>query len=299
MNRIFHSLDVRGALKERIQRCQNSITVITAFCTVEGLSFVDCHTTKGIKKRLLVRFRKEDILNGSTDFKIANYAKENNWEMKLDLNLHSKLYMFDSSQMMLGSANLTSKGLGLFGKGNIESVVCIDDLTMDEIIGVEKIYNQGIDLSEELLDLMTEQLENNSEDKDGCWSHDISNHFNKQKYLLWTNDLLFSPSPNILDEHDRLLLDLPQNYSQTELKIAFRRLKIYRWFYELLMHKEFIYFGELTARLHESLLDDPKPYRKDVKVLVKNLIVWLENLDDQIIVDRPNYSQRIMKTSSK
>ena len=39
-------------------------------------------------------------------------------------------------------------------------------------------------------------------------------------------------------------------------------------------------FGSLTSNLHNSLLDDPRPYRKNVKILVSIMFDWLYFFDD-------------------
>lgn len=55
-----------------------------------------------------------------------------------------------------------------------------------------------------------------------------------------------------------------------------------------------IYFGELSTLLHEAIVEDPKPYRKDIKRLLANQIKWLETLGiEDIVIDRPHYSQRL------
>ena len=76
---------------------------------------------------------------------------------------------------------------------------------------------------------------------------------------------------------------------------SFRWSPAYLWLMDQLNEKNGeIYFGELSARLHNSLVTDPKPYRKDVKALLSNLIQMIVVLDmPEVGVDRPNYSQRI------
>ena len=55
-----------------------------------------------------------------------------------------------------------------------------------------------------------------------------------------------------------------------------------------------MYFGELSARLHNVVVADPKPYRKDIKQMLANLLRLIEELEmEEIVIDRPNYSQRI------
>ena len=59
-----------------------------------------------------------------------------------------------------------------------------------------------------------------------------------------------------------------------------------------------IYFGDLSSLIHNSLLDDPKPYRKEVKDLQANLYSFLKILDlEEIKIDQPNVSERIILIS--
>lgn len=55
-----------------------------------------------------------------------------------------------------------------------------------------------------------------------------------------------------------------------------------------------MYFGAVTEKLHNALVTDPKPYRRDVKQMLANLLDLIEKLGmDEIVIDRPNHSQRI------
>ena len=55
-----------------------------------------------------------------------------------------------------------------------------------------------------------------------------------------------------------------------------------------------MYFGAVTEKLHNALVSDPKPYRRDVKIMLSNLLELIDELQmEEIKIDRPNYSQRI------
>lgn len=56
-----------------------------------------------------------------------------------------------------------------------------------------------------------------------------------------------------------------------------------------------MYFGELSQNLHNALISDPKPYRRDAKQMLANLLSLIEELGmDETVIDRPNYSQRVI-----
>ena len=80
-----------------------------------------------------------------------------------------------------------------------------------------------------------------------------------------------------------------------KLKETFRWSNAYLWLLTTLRENEgCLYFGALAERLHNSLVSDPKPFRRDVKVMLANLLTLIEELNmEEIVIDRPNYSQRI------
>ena len=106
-------------------------------------------------------------------------------------------------------------------------------------------------------------------------------------------------TPNIA--HDLSLLgittdSLPVNCSEIKISEAISRTKIFRWLaYNVHKHTEKeIYFGETSALLHDALLDDPKPYRSEVKELLANLLAWIKvSPKCGLTVDKPGYSERI------
>lgn len=118
---------------------------------------------------------------------------------------------------------------------------------------------------------------------------------------LFTKDFVWCNSPELLAKqtgsdvnHDLELLRLTPSSSREEMRAAFERLKIYRWL-DGSVETE-LYFGELTKKLHTDLQDDPKPYRKSVKILLANLINWTTFLfPDRFRQERPNYSTKIVR----
>ena len=75
-----------------------------------------------------------------------------------------------------------------------------------------------------------------------------------------------------------------------------RSAKCYLWLLNLVKNQspQEMYFGAATAALHNALLNEPKPYRKEVKQLLSNLLTWIDELEvSELLVDRPNHSQRV------
>ena len=91
-------------------------------------------------------------------------------------------------------------------------------------------------------------------------------------------------------------LDLDIGWSELELKEAFRYCKVYLCLKTLVSKNDNeMYFGEIIANLHNVLVNNSRPYRKEVKELLAGLLKWVQDLHmEEIQVDRPNHSQRIL-----
>lgn len=114
-------------------------------------------------------------------------------------------------------------------------------------------------------------------------------------------DTLFSyelpDSDEVSDENFFGFLDMEVGANnKEELKETFRWSNSYLWILRTLKHNGgCMYFGALSAALHDAVVADPKPYRKDIKLMLANLLSIIEQLQmNEVLIDRPNYSQRIM-----
>jgi len=91
--------------------------------------------------------------------------------------------------------------------------------------------------------------------------------------------------------HDIELFGLDKNnLNKNLIKNSFINSKVYHWLRSQIKKQENkeIYFGNLSSIIHNSLLDDPKPYRKDIKILQANLYSFIKIfLSDEIEIDIP------------
>ncbi|MHA7965819.1 phospholipase D-like domain-containing protein [Paenibacillus sp. CAU 1782] len=295
MERILHSSDIKHNLEQELSRTNHDIVIISAFVKFEALKFINNFIPKNVAtKTLLVRFRLEDIISGSTDMEIFDFCRSNNWRMYINFDLHSKIIVFDRQRVIIGSANVTSNGLGLGGSQNIESIARIQ-ATEEEMNKINKLIRSSKELDENMFEIMKADLSLLNVQLSlpkFYWSESVQEKFQTDVDYLWTADLLFSHSPQDICKHDLEILELSEAYSLSDVRRQFIRSKPYRWLREAV--KDEIYFGQLTAKLHDSLMDDPKPYRRNVKILLSDLLNWLKELNiEDIVVDRPNHSQRI------
>ena len=120
---------------------------------------------------------------------------------------------------------------------------------------------------------------------EGMWVHDF----------FWTSPE--SNSETVDKIHDCGILGIKSfNTSKEVLIERVLRTRCVKWLiFKLRTEPENeLHFGKLTRILHDELLDDPTPYRKDIKSLLQNLLQYVEEyLPDVIEITSPNYSQKI------
>jgi len=262
--------------------------------------------------RILARWRLADLITGASDLLAFELARSKGWSFYIKQDYHGKLYRLDPAGILVGSANLTSSGLGLLPSGNDEISVCVaSDISAAR--QVEALFGRSIHVTDLLYERIKEVVEQADPVKAEIpeWPSDLIQVITDSKpsiSALFVDECIFSFSPAELLEansgsrtptvlHDLSVLGIPENITprKSMVKSLFLKSKGLRWLYGAVQSEGGeAYFGRLSALLHDSLLDDPAPYRSSVKALLSNLLNWTSELDcSELIVDKPNYSQRV------
>lgn len=209
-------------------------------------------------------------------------------------DLHAKTYVVDNKRGVIGSANATNSGLGIGKTGNMEMATLVD-IEAKDLEKINRLFHDAIFVDEDIIREMKKQLNqiNVSDKREGyAWNANITHLFNPKVETLFSHEL---PDKKTYTNGEYIpFLDI--TYENDErVKDTFRWCNAYLWLLNILKnHNGCMYFGELSTELHNAVVSDPKPYRKDVKVMLANLLEFIQLLGmNEISIDRPNYSQRI------
>ena len=101
--------------------------------------------------------------------------------------------------------------------------------------------------------------------------------------------------------NDLELLNLDTDDISTEkIKQSFVKTRLYYWLVSRIGYDNEVSFGWLTNELHNALLDDIKPYRRDVKDYIVSLFKWFNFMPDIFEIRKYNHSETvIIKKRSK
>mgnify|MGYP002768954672 FL=1 len=293
---ILFSNEIMDAVVKELHKATDSVQIITAYCKEKMFKYLDSEITTDVQeKKLLVRFRLDDILKGSTDFGVLQYGIDHGWNVYIRFDLHAKTYIVDNKRGLVGSANVTNSGLNIGKSGNMEMAAFVD-VELDDVEKIGKLFNDAILVNDSILGNLREQFSSvyKKENIDGySWDDSIMKLFRPHIETLFSYEL---PDDFELKTGEYFqFLDESFDGNIDRLKETFRWSNVYLWLLDTLRsHDGCMHFGELSASLHNTVVSDPKPYRKDVKQMLANLLRLIEELKmDEIVIDRPNYSQRI------
>lgn len=291
---ILVSNEILDTLHHELQNADESVQIITAYCKENAIKNLNGMIAPSVRDRkLMVRFRLDDVVKGSTDLSAIEYCLSEGWKVYFRFDLHVKTYIVDCKRGIIGSANATNSGLSLSQKPNLEMATVIN-MEPEDIEKIDKLYKCAIFVDDDLIECMKKEIpDTHSFDikKPLSWSEQITDRFTPVIETLFSYEL---PDTDCLVGYvpflDKEFADNIESY-----KAAFRWSNAYLWLLQTVKnHQGEIYFGELSAILHSTLISDPKPYRKDVKALLSNLLSLVDKLDmKELIIDRPSHSQRI------
>lgn len=295
---ILVSQKILDRIQDELSRSTESFLLISAYCKLPLVKYFDsCIENPGIDKKLVVRFRPEDLRAGASDLDIYPYCRDHGWKLYFRLDLHAKTYVFDRLRCIVGSANATSSGLNIGGVGNYEMATACD-LADHDLRALDLLLLGAVEMNDSIYDLMQASLNVHSHNNVANinWPEEIMDMFVPDYSLLFAEDFPLCQHPVDATEEDLFFLNLHPGASMEAIKAAFCNSKSFLWIYNLVRNHEEqeMYFGAISASLHNVLLNEPKPYRKDVKQLLSNLLSWIIDLDISAVnVDRPNHSQRV------
>ena len=296
---ILVSEKILETIKKELSKSTESFLLISAFCKLPLVEYFDsCIEKKDIEKKLIVRYRLSDILSGASDLELYPYCKENGWKLYFRLDLHAKTYVFDHLRCIVGSANATQSGMSTHNVGNYE-IATTCELASDDILKLENLLKGSIQMNDEIYDVMSNvigsSINHHSANNDE-WPIEIENLFVKDYSVLFAEDFPLIADPIKASYDDLIFLNAKEGDTLDDIREAFSKSKCYLWLCNFVKSQELreVYFGKLSAELHNCLLNEPEPYRREVKQLLSNLLNWVNVLDmENIRIDRPNYSQRV------
>jgi hypothetical protein len=285
------------------------VSICSAFLRSSILEDFSKRLPKDTSVRIIVRWRLEDLLAGASDLEAFGICKKMGWDFYICTNFHGKVFVFPPAGILVGSANATGSGLGLLSNSNSEVCTVVEGSDSNNLL-VEELFSSSTRMNDKLFSKLKDIYQSSLQKRDSFeWPDFIYQEISPPKVFdgkLFLSECLLSNGDEILNSmkcesvearSDASLLSLPSGqYDPQFIATRLSETKIFSLLRKILEAEGGeIYFGALTTAIHSQLMEDPAPYRSDVKIIVKNLYSWVSHLGSYLSmeVDRPNYSERI------
>ena len=296
-NKLLNTDSVKNILYELIEQ-SNSIILISAFLTGSVLKLFDENDyDKDIS--LYIRCRPSDCVGGSCDLEVLKQLTSRGVSCFVDYKLHAKIYIFDAKDAVIGSSNLTANGLGFSNYPNFElNYSC--QLSSSDLAQIDNYIAQCVRISIDDIEKMQKELAtiNTTPSADIPNEWETVNLKPKENLIgLFIEDFPKCNPFELLNYDDKNINHDKSIFGKDPLDIAkFEQSNVFRFIYQFISEQEdkSASFGAITAHLHNNILDDFSPYRREIKTYLQNFLLYLECYKcNSLIVSRYRYRQAI------
>lgn len=280
--RLLSGEELAQRVSESVQTANGEIFIVSAYLKLAAIEWVASNISKGVRVHVLSRWNKADLVSGASDLSVFEFCKSLGWSFYIEQTLHAKAVLVDKKFLALGSSNYTNNGLSLFASGNKELNIEVFP-SNEECTRIRKFFSDAYALNTPMFNILKKEVESaqaNLESKQSnTWSSQVSECFLPVVDKIWTDECLRlgpscffnKPSDDMDYSHDKSL------WSGAPSLDKFMALKIFKWLSSVVEEEnEPLRFGYLSSKLHDVLINDPKPYRKDVKEYLRVLLEWIE-----------------------
>jgi hypothetical protein len=312
MTQLLDTTEFRLGVESAVSRSTASVTILSAYLKHRALDYLMSLVPEGVEVRVASRFNPGDLMSGASDIEAAKLLVTRGAKFGISPRLHGKVFLIDEREMYIGSSNLTGSGFGLVGAGNEEfGTHCkpeqADVKKLAVFIGRNVQWLDAADIKTMEHELRIMQVGQGFDIKtvDTSWSFESPNE--REVSEIWFREL--PPcKPSLASKYLRSEAGLVNEFLVGyEHKInsldGLRRLLLesvaYRWLVGKLKDASdnSLRFGDLTALLHASLLDDPTPYRSSIKMCMACVFDWAELIPDHFNITQHRNTRSLALTS--
>lgn len=283
-DRLLKNREFSQAVEGALQSSKYDVVLISAFLRSEVLEWVAANLSQSVELTIITRWRKGDLLSGASDMQAFDLARQQGWSFFIDQDLHAKALLCDANKLFLGSANFTGRGTHLFGFGNNELNIAVE-ASDDEVNKVRSYLKDAYLMTKPMRDAMEDELDSSEAviTDSNSWSQEVRDCFEPVITGLWVDECLRLMPEEFFAGHsgtENYQHDLEIFCTDNPTKDDFNGTRVSRWLTNVVNRSsEHLRFGYITAQLHNDFINDPKPYRKDVKEYVAVLFEWLRYFD--------------------
>lgn len=287
------------------------VTIFSAYMKLEELQKIN--RSKNVK-RIIVRWDLIDLCLRVSDLEVYDYCIENNIALYRNTRLHMKVLWNDQHSMILGSANVTGRGLGESKNFNFELNSGVKNISFETIKYLNEVIQNSEYVTPSFYNLIKTKVEENPLQIDLPELKLEAVEENHVQFLLsslpmtMAVDKLYEYSRNSDDlspteqnclAHDLALYNLDseagKDFFYEKLKYEFNKHPFILALKNHIMELGSLHYGGVVNWIKNNTTNVPIPRNWEIKKqeIVNILYDWICYFDSSFSWSRPNYSQII------
>ena len=309
---LYDNLD--QSFNDFIKKSSNEVLLFCPYIQVNSLKRI----LNGVhsKVSIITSWKTLDILNGVSDLALYPYCKTIGAYLYVNQRIHLKVICDSYHSALIGSANITDRGLGISSNHNHECAVLFEPLDRGQQIYLRSIIRESTLINDKEFEAINKLVDGHRSDfkspilvEDIDFSKGINKEFlisalpmsiNIDTFFDYYSGKLVSEGFADVDYdcamHDLALYQIPPGLNKIEflkyLKDAFFSQPFIQELRKFISQER--YFGAIKEWVHKTCLDVPVPSRRDLTGNVQVLYKWFAELgNDQFVIERPGHSERI------
>lgn len=313
--------DLGEKVQKHISCSEKHVDIFSPFITLDVLEHSIRGIQQGVRVSVITRWKLIDFLLGSASLELFDFCSSKGFVLYINSRLHLKTVVNDYQSLLLGSSNITGRGLGLLQPENYEVLSYISNPSSNFLLFLEHIKAESSLVTESIvarfqreldrlelklfpnlarLDVQDDELHAAAKNRDFFLTSELPMCADiKQLYRIVQNpDLDLDKETLLTSRHDIIKYGLLLRSYESEKE--FREYLAHQFlshpFIQALCN--FIdrprRFGEVRAWAQQVCTDVPVPTRRSLSDNVNVLYDWLVILGEkQFVTYRPNHTEFI------
>lgn len=305
----------------QVGSAERVVDIFSPFLTIDALKKILETTSRNVGVSVVVRWKIIDFLMGAASLDLYDFCCSRGLALYINPRLHLKTIMSDYESLVLGSANVTSRGLGLSQPSNYEVLVKMSNISRGYLLYLEQIKNESTIVTQAIVSQFQDSIDRLEEyklsDLAQITDEDEKLHASlvKRDFFLISElpmsksisqlfKVVQNPEINlekdviITAQHDIVKYSLMKRAYASEAE--FRDYLAKRFFGHSFIQALSLFinqprrFGSVKAWVQNNCTDVPIPSRRDLTGNVQVLYTWLTELgQEHFVTYRPNHSEVI------
>lgn len=287
------------------------LSLFSAYIKLDQLKVLN--ESKNIKQ-IIVRWEIEDLIKKVSDIELYDYCRDNNIILYRNDRLHMKAIWDNSTNILLGSANVTGRGIGERGRYNYELNSIVENISADDVTYLQYVINKSQLVDDELykeikhiVDTFEDQtiefpiLETRKSSIDFLLISQLPLSYNPDELYQCYNAKVYTSEEQMLAvTHDIALYDIPSGLNEPDffetLKNSFNNHPFVLRFKEAIKNEpdRTMRFGSVRIWFKENTTTVPIPTAWELSENVRILYDWIEYFDSEFEWNRPGGHSQVI-----